>query len=163
MPPGITNLADTVEPPPEPRHKSILAQEKLPTVETPYSRPGETNAQGVVILREIADSAADLHRGTDSAEEDLAIIAGLAEAYRKIFGRYPTGGVNGEIMDSLRGRNDRNLAVIDPEHPDIGQQGDLVDRWGTPYYFHSVSRNELEIRSAGPDRKLWTEDDVTLE
>jgi hypothetical protein len=39
----------------------------------------------------------------------------------------------------------------------------LLDRWGTPYYFHPIARNVLGLRSAGPDGKLWTADDVVLE
>jgi hypothetical protein len=35
-----------------------------------------------------------------------------------------------------------------------------VDRWGTPLYFHAISRDRLEVRSAGPDKVMWTEDDV---
>jgi hypothetical protein len=35
-----------------------------------------------------------------------------------------------------------------------------VDRWGEPLYFHAISRDRLEIRSAGPDKIMWTPDDV---
>ena len=40
------------------------------------------------------------------------------------------------------------------------RDGELVDRWGTPYFFHSVSAEKMEIVSAGPDKELWTDDDV---
>lgn len=35
-----------------------------------------------------------------------------------------------------------------------------MDRWKTPLYIHAASRDRLEIRSAGPDQKMWTEDDL---
>jgi hypothetical protein len=52
--------------------------------------------------------------------------------------------------------------VLPPDLASIDAQGRLLDRWGTPYFFHAVSRTELEIRSAGPDGKLGTDDDVPL-
>jgi hypothetical protein len=42
----------------------------------------------------------------------------------------------------------------------VNGQGQLIDNWGTPFFFHSLSRNEMEIRSAGPDRRMWTTDDL---
>lgn len=43
--------------------------------------------------------------------------------------------------------------VFDPQHR-------LIDRWGTPLIFHALGGKQWEIRSAGPDRKPWTEDDL---
>jgi hypothetical protein len=37
--------------------------------------------------------------------------------------------------------------------------GELIDQWGTPYFFHQLSKVEMEIRSAGPDGVMWTPDD----
>ena len=45
----------------------------------------------------------------------------------------------------------------------LNEAGQLLDRFGNPYYFHPVSEQMIEIRSAGPDGKLWTNDDVALE
>ena len=39
-------------------------------------------------------------------------------------------------------------------------KGQLVDRWGTAYWFHPNSSYQMEIRSAGPDKNLFTADDV---
>lgn len=36
----------------------------------------------------------------------------------------------------------------------------LVDRWGTPLIFHALGGRQWEIRSAGPDRIPWNEDDL---
>ena len=65
-------------------------------------------------------------------------------------------------MAKLAGNNKRKLAVLLPNHPSLNQEGELLDRWGTPYWFHPVSRDLMEIVSAGPDKKLWTEDDVRI-
>ena len=31
-----------------------------------------------------------------------------------------------------------------------------------PYHFHQISGTRIEIRSAGPDGQVWTEDDLLL-
>ncbi len=38
--------------------------------------------------------------------------------------------------------------------------GELLDIWGTPYFFHQMSAQQMEIRSAGLDKTLWTQDDI---
>jgi hypothetical protein len=45
----------------------------------------------------------------------------------------------------------------------INKHGELVDPWGTAYFFHQLSGKETEIRSAGPDKILWTADDLVTE
>jgi hypothetical protein len=42
----------------------------------------------------------------------------------------------------------------------INEKGELVDAWGTPFFFHQLSGSEMEIRSAGPDKVMWTDDDL---
>jgi hypothetical protein len=63
----------------------------------------------------------------------------------------------------LTGRNSLGLQVIPRGHRAINHRGELVDRWGTPFFFHQLSGNVMEIRSAGPDMKMHTEDDAVLE
>jgi len=46
------------------------------------------------------------------------------------------------------------------QHAALNARGQLVDRWGTPLFFHALGNGRFEIRSAGPDRKLWTADDI---
>jgi hypothetical protein len=41
----------------------------------------------------------------------------------------------------------------------VNAAGELTDRWGTPFFFHQVSKAQMEVRSAGPDRRMWTADD----
>jgi hypothetical protein len=42
----------------------------------------------------------------------------------------------------------------------VNGDGELVDPWGTPYFFHQLSGTDMEIRSAGPDKTMWTDDDL---
>ena len=38
----------------------------------------------------------------------------------------------------------------------------MVDRWGSPLFFHAVGDQRFEIRSAGPDQEMWSGDDIHL-
>ncbi len=44
----------------------------------------------------------------------------------------------------------------------INAGGELVYSWGTPFFFHQLSATQMEIRSAGPDRVMWTADDLVV-
>lgn len=59
----------------------------------------------------------------------------------------------------LRGANGAHERFLPDEHPAMNAQGQLVDRWGTPLFFHALGGGRFAIRSAGPDKKLWTADD----
>jgi hypothetical protein len=94
---------------------------------------------------------------------DLRIVSDIIETFRSNF--LQTGnpvGTNAEITAALAGKNPLRLSLIPPDHPAINQNGELCDRWGTPFFFHAESATKMEIRSAGPDQKMWNEDDVVL-
>ncbi|MDB6020553.1 MAG: hypothetical protein JWQ04_410, partial [Pedosphaera sp.] len=70
-------------------------------------------------------------------------------------------GTNAEITSALNGNNPKQTVFIDPQAGlRINGQGELVDAWGTPLFFHQLSGTEMEIRSAGPDKQMWTLDDL---
>jgi hypothetical protein len=94
---------------------------------------------------------------------DLRIVLDLVSAFRTNFPREgnPVGS-NAEITAMLSGRNALRFAFIAPDHPAINRAGELVDRWGTPFFFHAESGTRMTIQSAGPDRRLHTADDVVL-
>jgi hypothetical protein len=80
--------------------------------------------------------------------------------YGAMFGGNPVG-VNSEITSQLNGRNPKQVNFF---HPEAGMRtndkGELVDPWGTPFFFHQLSGIEMQIRSAGPDKIMWTADDL---
>lgn len=69
-------------------------------------------------------------------------------------------GANEELVAALRGKNAVGLEFVSGESAALNETGQWVDRWGTPLFFHARARDEVDIRSAGPDREMWTEDDV---
>ncbi len=79
--------------------------------------------------------------------------------YRTVAGENPVG-TNAEIMRTLMGDNARQATLGPPEGQSLNAAGELVDRWGTPLFFHQLSKTVMEIRSAGPDRIMGTEDDI---
>jgi hypothetical protein len=80
--------------------------------------------------------------------------------YGRMFGGNPVG-TNPEITSQLTGKNPKHLNFIDPEAGlRINAAGELVDPWGTPFFFHQISGTDMEIHSAGPDRIMWTGDDL---
>jgi hypothetical protein len=121
-------------------------------------------------------TSATAPRSESAAEtsEAAAIGSGLTpitvmENMRAVFRRYSSRfggnpvGVNRDITAALNGGNSRQVVFINPEDGlRINEQGQLVDNWGTPFFFHQLSRAEMEIHSAGPDRKMWTADDLVI-
>jgi len=80
--------------------------------------------------------------------------------YSSMFGGNPVG-TNPEITEALNVGNPKQARFITEDSGlRINGRGELVDSWGTPFFFHQLSSTEMEIRSAGPDRKMWTADDL---
>lgn len=79
--------------------------------------------------------------------------------FRTRLGQNPVGS-NAEIMKSIMGGNEAKAMLGPPSGQNLNEQGELVDRWGTPYFFHQLSKDTMEIRSAGPDGQMWTSDDL---
>jgi hypothetical protein len=104
-----------------------------------------------------------LNTPSSDIRADLRLVSSIIETFRTNF--LQTGnpvGTNAEITAALTGRNQLRLSLIPTDHPAINKSGELCDRWGTPFFFHSESATRMEIRSAGPDRKMWNDDDVVL-
>lgn len=77
-----------------------------------------------------------------------------------MFGGNPIG-TNPEITSQLNGNNPKQINFIKPEAGmRVNEDGELVDSWGTPLFFHQLSGMDTEVRSAGPDKKMWTPDDL---
>jgi hypothetical protein len=80
--------------------------------------------------------------------------------YGSRFGGNPVG-TNPEITKALNGDNPKQVKFISEEAGlRINGKGELVDSWGTAFFFHQLSGTEMEIRSAGPDKAMWTADDL---
>lgn len=95
-------------------------------------------------------------------ENDLTLMYRLMEnslLLLKSAGNQPLSA-NEDWAALLRGRNAAHERFLPEKHPALDTQGRLVDRWGAPLFFHALGGGRYELRSAGPDKKLWTEDDI---
>lgn len=122
------------------------------------SRKADTGPDGRVFLPDVVEQARRLNDPKTSTEEDISVLQDLLAIYRGANGGNPTGE-NRDIVRQLSGQNPKRFAVLPPDLSSISQNGELVDRWGSPYFFHALSRESMEIHSAGEDRILWTKDD----
>jgi hypothetical protein len=81
--------------------------------------------------------------------------------YQDRFGENPVGN-NAEITAALTGNNPKQVNFITAASGlRVNENGELVDGFGTPFFFHQLSGHDMEIRSAGKDRRMWTLDDQT--
>jgi hypothetical protein len=96
-------------------------------------------------------------------ETVLQNVRRAVRLYGEAFGGDPVG-TNPEITAALMGRNPKQINFLGGQPGiQVNQNGEMIDNWGTPYFFHQLSGTEMEIRSAGPDRIMWTSDDVVAE
>jgi hypothetical protein len=95
--------------------------------------------------------------------EPATVLENVSRAVRQygdMFGGNPVGN-NVEITAALAGANPKHINFLNAEAGmRVNENGEMVDPWGTPYFFHQLSGHEMEIRSAGEDRKMWTPDDL---
>lgn len=144
----------TPTPPPviAPRPAATLAPERpaLTAVAPNSSLPRSPLADG-------------LNAPSGTARDDLRILHTILSLYRERFGAYPAFGDNAQLVNALAGANPQRLGLLPRDTAAIDPATDeLRDRWGTPYVFHALSRQAIELRTAGPDREIYTTDDVVL-
>lgn len=136
------------------------AGEKYAAPATPpiLSAPGDSNAPpllGEKILRGYAAAQS-------TPEQDLTLMARLMDnslLLLKSAANRPLSA-NEDWAGLLRGQNAASERFLPDTHVALNSQGQLVDRWQAPLFFHAVGGGRYELRSAGPDRKLWTDDDI---
>lgn len=131
------------------------ADSSVETAVRPTPRPADATERST-----LADA---LNSPATDIRADLRLVSEIVATFRTNFAATgnPTG-TNAEITAALTGRNRLRLALIPPDHPAINREGELCDRWGTPFFFHAESATHMEIRSAGPDRRMWNDDDVVI-
>ncbi len=90
---------------------------------------------------------------------ELENVRIMLRDYRTRMGDNPVGS-NAEIMQAVMGRNPAAARLGPPPGQSLNAAGELLDPWGTPWFFHQLSAQQMEVRSAGPDKILWSADDL---
>jgi len=158
-PPSVLNNPGPNASPPAPA-PNLPAAAPATRIDPAQVRVATSLPDGISLLPESAELVADLNHPRDAPDHDLEIVENLITTYRGIFGSNPPGGLNTEIVAAMLGANPRKLAIIPRDLAALSPSGELLDRWGTPFLFHPVSDEIMEVMSAGPDQILWTPDDV---
>jgi hypothetical protein len=105
--------------------------------------------------------ADELNSPRTTIQRDLQVLNGILLTWQTNFhGQGNPVGDNAAITAALTGKNPLNFQFIPRDHPAINARGELCDRWGTPFFFHALSGTRMELRSAGPDRQMYTDDDL---
>jgi hypothetical protein len=136
------------------------AKSEIRVTEIPSGLPASVSNQpapllGETILRDYANANLP-------PQNDLTLMSRLMDNSRlllKSAANRPLSA-NEDWADFLRGKNSAHERFLPDNHIALNSKGQLVDRWGTPLFFHALGGGRVDIRSAGPDRKLWTEDDI---
>src|ERR1017187_10446896 len=120
---------------------------------------GASAASTVAPAKPFVFGSADAAPSMDAATV-LSNMRVTINQYRSMFGENPVG-TNPEITKALNEDNPKQAGFIKEELGlRINGKGELVDYWGTPFFFHQLSGTEMEIHSAGPDKVMWTADDL---
>jgi hypothetical protein len=111
--------------------------------------------------RVLPGSVNEIPAAPEEIAEDLSAVDSAIRNYQAVHGENPIGS-NTEITAALLGNNPKQIKLEVPAGSQLNGAGEMCDRWGTPYFFHQLSATEMEIRSAGPDRQMWTGDDAQM-
>ncbi len=156
------------------RHSSIPAGGQSPssTATPTASSSGATGNTTVTVpaspaSENLATKAAEvLPPGTVATNiPPLIILQNARQAinqYAQVYGGNPVG-TNPEITAAIMGNNPKHINFIAPDAGlRVNNQGEMLDAWGTPLFFHQLSAHDMEIHSAGVDRQMWTLDDLIV-
>jgi hypothetical protein len=152
---GIRHLAEIPAQPPASSPAGDPGAAPAALSVTPSTFPITAVAPATPFLLGSADKPPAMEPATVLGNMRIAI-----HQYGSQFGGNPVG-TNPEITQALNGNNPKQAKFLSVESGlRINARGELVDYWGTPFFFHQLSGTEMEIRSAGPDRVMWTADDL---
>ncbi|MDQ3620968.1 MAG: hypothetical protein M3463_00540 [Verrucomicrobiota bacterium] len=98
--------------------------------------------------------------GTSRVDVHLGGISGTLGQYYQTFNEWPQGN-NREVAAALLGENPKKTVFLGWHKSETNSDGELLDPWKTPYYIQ-ITGDKIEIRSAGPNRLLWDEDDKVV-
>jgi len=140
---------------------SIPSGIKIPTRDQLDGQPALAAPQSSELATTETPALADkIGSPSTPPEQEAKVVLDLLKLYRRLFGSYPAGENNSQLVNALLGANKQKLPLLPRDHPRLNAKGELVDAWGTPFFFHQNSRSSVEVRSAGADRLMYTDDDI---
>lgn len=147
----------------------LLAWLLLNTGSKPVPPPSPARQESPLPQPAAPTAAASLLAGygdpTTEPNDDLRKLHRVVTGYFSVVkdsSKHPIGG-NADLAAALRGENPNREIFLPAAHPIFSADGLLLDRWGSPLVVHPEAWRELELRSAGPDRIPYTDDDLVLQ
>jgi hypothetical protein len=128
-------------------------------VVTTVAKPAASSQPTRLLGEKILSGYADTNR---PPENDLTLMSHLMENFTlllKSAANRPLSA-NEDWAAALRGQNAAHERFLPDQHIAFNESGQIVDRWGTPLFFHSLGGGRYQLHSAGPDKELWTKDDI---
>ncbi len=155
--PSVVPAAATPEPlvPAEPVRIASAVMPGQPIVRSTPA-PATPAAKGAAAPAAAPISAKQTEKEGAREMED---VRSMFRDFHTRLGENPVGS-NAEIMKAVMGGNSAGARLGPPLGQELNGDGELVDRWGTPYFFHQLAKDKMEVRSAGPDLRMWTTDDL---
>jgi len=136
-----------------------VIQSNFARVHPPHGNPGQSAVSNAIPP---AGPPAPLQFTNFEPATVVQNVSRAVRQYGEMFGGNPVGD-NQEITAELSGKNPKHINFISTDAGmRVDDNGELVDPWGTPYFFHQLSGADTEIHSAGPDRIMWTSDDIVV-
>ncbi len=151
-----------------PTEKTIHNQstEGIQTADSESEALNIKNPAGVTILEDFSgDYMIGYGDPQNTIHADLAIVIDLLDSFNTLLKGRTTlpAATNQELVKALLGDNNDRIRFISSESKALNEKKELIDRWGTPLFFHFENEIMPEIRSAGPDKKMWNDDDTVLD
>jgi len=127
-------------------------ERSLPRVVTPI--PPRPAVLGDTMLADYASEES-------SGKEDLEMMARFLDSVFLLVKSRDSSeySTNEDLVLFLKGGNSHQSPFLNGDSSALNHEGQLIDRWGIPIIVHPVSQKLLELRSAGPDQKAYTDDD----
>lgn len=125
-----------------------------PPEEQPPSRTFPEQKMGDDILADYASESSD-------GQKDIQIFFNYLNNVFLLMKSRDTHqyAINEDLSKFLRGKNDYKTPFVSADSHIFNEQKMIIDRWGTPIHIHTISRDRFELRSAGPDKRLFSDDD----
>jgi hypothetical protein len=156
-PPSVPSVVQSTPPAASVAAPVVMARPERPLV--PPAMPAPLAPAAAVPNPSAPPTPSSTPEATEQALLDMDQLILMIRDYRTIEGTNPVG-TNSEIMKAVMGGNSKEAKLGPPEGQSLNGQGELVDRWGTAYFFHQMSATHMEIHSAGPDKTFGTPDDL---
>ena len=139
-----------------------LGRPKAHVASEPFVAKPSQMKPAAVLSREMNPYAATINAPEGNIAEDVEALHALLTQYLLILKDRPGPPIGNDVdlAKILKGQNTLHRALLPTDHPSFGPNGRLIDRWGTPYHIHARGHSSFDVRSAGPDKHLFSEDDI---